>query len=122
MAAFQDAFISYGRADSKAFAIALKDQLKAQGLSYIWLDLDDIPSATDWQQRIQEAIARSHQVIYVISPSAMASPYCQFELALARDYGKRIIPLMHVDGGDFNTWESTQYCSDKQNFSIFALF
>ncbi|HIK44155.1 MAG TPA: toll/interleukin-1 receptor domain-containing protein [Leptolyngbyaceae cyanobacterium M65_K2018_010] len=101
---FQNAFISYGRADSKAFAIGLKEQLKARGLSQIWLDLDDIPSATDWQERIRQAIARSHQFIYVISPSAIASPYCQFELSLARDYGKRMIPLMHVEGGDFSAW------------------
>ncbi|NMF82153.1 TIR domain-containing protein [Nodosilinea sp. P-1105] len=106
MAAFQDAFISYGRADSKAFAIALKEQLKVRGLSQVWLDLDDIPSGTDWQERIQAAIARSHQFVYIISPSAMASPYCQFELALAQDYGKRMIPLMHVEGGDFDTWAS----------------
>ena len=103
MPAFQDAFISYGRADSKAFVIALKEQVKVKGLGNIWLDQDDIPAATDWQQRIDEAIGRSHQFIYVISPSAMASPYCKLELSLACQYGKRIIPLLHV-GGDSNAW------------------
>ena len=71
MAAFQDAFLSYGRADSKTFAIALKEQLKAQGLSQIWLDLDDIPSGTDWQERIRQAIA----------PSATSHPATQPPLA-----------------------------------------
>ena len=56
---------------------------------------------TDWQQRIDEAIGRSHHFIYVISPSALASTHCQKELALARQYGKRIIPLMmYKSGGD----------------------
>ncbi|MBE9111409.1 TIR domain-containing protein [Nodosilinea sp. LEGE 07298] len=104
MAAFYDAFISYARADSKAFAIALKEQLKVRGLSQIWLDLDDIPSATDWQGRIDDAIERSHHVIYIISPSAMASPYCKLELERAIAYGKRIIPLLHVGGGDSAAW------------------
>ena len=94
MPTFQDAFISYGQADSKAFAIALKEQLKAKGLSQIWLDLHDIPSVTNWQERINEAIGQSHHFIYVISPSALDSIHCQKELALARQYGKRIIPLM----------------------------
>ncbi|MGB3202125.1 MAG: toll/interleukin-1 receptor domain-containing protein, partial [Nodosilinea sp.] len=106
MAAFYDAFVSYARADSKAFAIALKEQLKAQGLSQIWLDLDDIPSATDWQRRIDDAIERSHQFVYIISPSAMASPYCKVELERAIAYGKRIIPLLHVGGGDSAAWAS----------------
>ena len=83
MAAFYDAFVSYARADSKAFAIALKEQLRVRGLSQIWLDLDDIPSATDWQRRIDDAIERSHQFVYIISPSAMASPYCKVELERA---------------------------------------
>lgn len=104
MPAFQDAFISYARADSKAFAIALKDQLKGRGLSQIWLDQDDIPSATDWQARIDDAIERSHHFVYIISPAAIASPYCQIELERAIAYGKRIIPLLHVGGGDTAAW------------------
>lgn len=105
MAAFYDAFISYSRSDSKAFVIDLKDRLKGAGLAQIWLDLDDIPSATDWQQRIDDAIERAHHFVYVISPTAIASRYCRIELALAIKYGKRIVPLMHVDGTDRSVWE-----------------
>ena len=104
MPTFQDAFISYARADSKAFVITLKEQLQAKGIGQIWLDQDDIPAATDWQQRIDEAIGRAHHFIYVISPSAMASSYCKLELTLARQYGKRIIPLLHGAGGDSKAW------------------
>ena len=104
MPTFQDAFISYARADSKAFVITLKERLQSKGIGQIWLDQDDIPAATDWQQRIDEAIGRAHHFIYVISPSAMASPYCKLELTLARQYGKRIIPLLHGAGGDSKAW------------------
>jgi WD40 repeat protein len=105
MATFQDAFISYSRAESKTFVVSLKEQLRAAGFLQVWLDQDDIPSATAWQQRIDDAIERSHNFIYVISPGAIASPYCRIELALAIKYGKRIIPLMHVRVPDYTEWQ-----------------
>ena len=42
MTEYQDAFISYGRADSKAFAFKLYDRLRQEGLN-IWFDFADIP-------------------------------------------------------------------------------
>lgn len=39
---FYDAFISYGRPDSKAFAINLNEKLTAAGLN-VWFDQNDIP-------------------------------------------------------------------------------
>ena len=41
MTIFQDAFISYGRADSKAFATQLNQRLIAEGLT-VWFDFKDI--------------------------------------------------------------------------------
>ena len=46
MTGLQDAFISYGRADSKQFAQNLNDRLVAQGLT-IWFDFEDIPYGVD---------------------------------------------------------------------------
>lgn len=48
MNGFQDALISYGRIDSKAFAAKLNDRLIAAGLD-VWLDFDDIPLGKDEQ-------------------------------------------------------------------------
>ncbi|NJL49976.1 MAG: TIR domain-containing protein [Leptolyngbyaceae cyanobacterium SM2_5_2] len=45
----QDAFISYGRPDSKAFVIWLQGQLTALGYQ-VWLDQTDIPFAVDYQR------------------------------------------------------------------------
>lgn len=104
MPVFQDAFISYGRADSKAFAMWLNQRLMAAGLK-VWLDFDDIPLATDFQERINDGIEKSHNFLYVISPSAVNSPYCAKELELALAYGKRIIPLMHVEAITDDTWQ-----------------
>ena len=70
MAIFQDAFISYGRADSKSFAICLNQRLMTAGLT-VWLDLDDVPAATDFRERIGDGIEKAHAFIYIISPSSV---------------------------------------------------
>jgi len=100
---FQDAFISYGRADSKSFANDLNQRLMARGLT-IWFDFDDIPLATDFQERIRDGIEKAHNFIYIISPSSVYSPYCDKELEIALACGKRIIPIMHVEEITRDTW------------------
>jgi hypothetical protein len=49
MDSFFDAFISYGRADSKAFATKLHTRLVEQGLK-VWFDQNDIPLGVDFQE------------------------------------------------------------------------
>ena len=55
MPTFQNAFISYGRADSKAFAAKLNDRLMAAGLT-VWFDFEDIPLGVDYQKQIDDGI------------------------------------------------------------------
>ncbi|MEL6401114.1 MAG: toll/interleukin-1 receptor domain-containing protein [Cyanobacteria bacterium J06626_4] len=70
----KDVFISYGRADSKAFASQLSQRLSAMGVS-VWFDFNDIPLATDFQERMDDGIAKAHNFLYIISPSSVNSPY-----------------------------------------------
>jgi len=118
MTVFQDAFISYGRADSKAFAIRLKNRLAEAGYR-IWFDFDDIPLATDFQKRIDDGIETSHNFIYVISPSSVDSVYCDKELHLAIRGGKRIIPLMHVDEISRETWQARNVSGTEADWEAF---
>lgn len=104
MGMYQDAFISYGRPDSKAFAIDLKEWLSLAGFS-IWLDLQDIPLGVDFQQQINDSIDRSHNFLFIISPHAVNSPYCGLEIEHACRRYKRIIPLMHVEKISRDTWQ-----------------
>ncbi|HEY9735253.1 MAG TPA: toll/interleukin-1 receptor domain-containing protein, partial [Trichocoleus sp.] len=85
---FYDVFIFYGRVDSKAFAIALGQRLKAMGFG-VWIDQDDIPLGVDFQRQIDEAIAQTHNFVFVISP------HCALEIERALQLNKRIIPVMH---------------------------
>ncbi|MDX2213738.1 MAG: TIR domain-containing protein [Oculatellaceae cyanobacterium bins.114] len=104
MQGFQDAFISYGRADSKAFAAKLHHRLVERGLT-IWFDFDDIPLGVDYQKQIDDGINRADNFIFIISPHAVNSPYCRLEIELALKWNKRIIPLMHVGQIDRHIWQ-----------------
>ncbi|MBT9315887.1 TIR domain-containing protein [Leptothoe spongobia] len=101
---FYDAFISYGRVDSKAFATDLCQQLNNQGFQ-IWFDQNDIPLGVDFQEQINDGIEKSHNFIFIISPHSVNSPYCGKEIALALKYNKRIIPILQVEEIGYTTWK-----------------
>ncbi|MGK7877477.1 MAG: TIR domain-containing protein [Xenococcaceae cyanobacterium] len=95
-----DAFISYGRADSKAFAAQLNDRLTELGLN-VWFDQDDIPPGVDWQNQIDDGIEKAHNFIFIIAPHSVKSTYCLKEIELAVKYNKRIAPVLHVNSDAF---------------------
>ena len=103
MSGFKDAFISYGRADSKAFAKQINDRLIAAGLD-VWFDFEDIPLAVDYQYQIDDGIEKAHNFLFIISPHAVNSPYCAREIQRACRRNKRIIPLMHVEEISWEIW------------------
>ena len=104
MPQFSDIFISYGRADSKAFATQLYERLKKKGYE-VWFDQNDIPLGVDYQQEIDEGLERSHNFVFIMSPHAVNSPYCALEVERAVARNKRIIPLLHVDELPRETWQ-----------------
>src|SRR4028119_1800105 len=99
-----DAFISYGRADSKAFATKLYNRLVEQGLK-IWFDQNDIPLGVDYQNQIDDGIEKTHNFLFLIAPHSVNSPYCRKEIELAMQRNKRIIPLLHVEQINQETWQ-----------------
>ena len=103
MTGLQDALISYGRDDSKAFAAKLHQRLMAEGLE-VWFDFEDIPLGVDFQSEINGGIEKAHNVLFIISPSSVNSKYCLKEIEYALEHNKRIIPLLHVEEIDQETW------------------
>lgn len=95
-----DAFMSYAREDV-AVADALEALLAAHG-KRLWLDRKDIPYSAPWRERARAGIDASKAVVFVLSPSWVASDACRFELEHAQETGKRLIPVatspqMHAD-------------------------
>lgn len=104
MGGFHDAFISYGRADSRAFAKQLHDGLVQAGLN-VWFDFEDIPPGVDYQKQIDDDIEKSDNFLFILSPHAVNSPYCALEVQQALQFNKRIIPILHVLEIDRTTWQ-----------------
>lgn len=104
MSKFFDAFISYGRADSKDFATKLQACLDEQGLN-VWFDFNDIPLGVDFQNQINDGIEKAHHFIFIIAPHSVNSEYCLKEIELAIKCNKRIIPLLHVMQISRETWQ-----------------
>jgi hypothetical protein len=93
---FHDVFIFYGRADSKAFATQLYENLISQGLK-LWFDQNDIPLGIDFHNQIDDGLEKSDNFLFIISPHSINSPYCRKEIELALQRNKRIIPLLHAE-------------------------
>ena len=87
-----DVFVSYSRADREV-VVELVAGLQTRGLK-AWVDLEDIPPSAEWMGEIRAAIEASDGYLVVVSPSLAGSQVCAEELELARQAGKRIVPVM----------------------------
>jgi CHASE2 domain-containing sensor protein len=116
MDSFFDAFISYGRADSKAFATKLHNRLVEQGLK-VWFDQNDIPLGVDFQEQIYDGIEKSNNFLFIIAPHSVKSAYCLKEILWAIEHNKRIIPLLHVEPKD--CWDQMHPTIGKINWIYF---
>jgi WD40 repeat protein len=92
-----DAFISYSRTELD-FVRQLADDL-ISGQKEPWFDRRDvplrgIPAGSEWWHEIEQGIEAADNLIFVISPDAVASPYCNAEIAHALKHGKRRITVM----------------------------
>lgn len=92
----KDIFISYGRKESLVFATKLFTRLEEAGYS-AWFDHVNIPKGDDFQQRIDNGIEMAHNFVFIIAPHAVASAFCRKEIEHAITFGKRIIPILHVE-------------------------
>ncbi|NES99106.1 MAG: TIR domain-containing protein [Sphaerospermopsis sp. SIO1G1] len=120
MTQFFDAFISYGRADSKDFATKLQANLNEKGFR-IWFDFHDIPLGVDFQNQIDDGIEKSHHFLFIISPHSVNSPYCLKEIELAVKYNKRIIPIFQVPEINRQTWQNRNPNGSDEEWEAYKL-
>jgi formylglycine-generating enzyme required for sulfatase activity len=86
-------FISYSRRDSAAFADELVAGLEFGGFAP-FLDRHDIAAGEDWEGRLGGLIAQSDTVVFVISPEAVKSEQCRWEVDRATESSKRLLPVI----------------------------
>jgi WD40 repeat protein len=94
-----DVFISYSRRD-KAFVEGVLFPALVQRDKDVWIDLEDIPPASDWRQRVLAGVAAANAFVFILSPESLTSSVCAEELARAVELNKRIIPVLRRDPGD----------------------
>lgn len=85
-------FISYSRKDM-AFVDRLDAALKSRGYEPL-IDRADIYAFEDWRTRIENLIAGSDTILFVLSPDAVASPEALKEVEFAATLNKRLAPIV----------------------------
>ena len=84
-------FISYSRVDG-AFAEKLRGALISRGYE-AYLDKEDILPGEPWRARIEGLILAADAVVFVMSPSSIASEICGWEVRRSLELKKSLTPL-----------------------------
>ncbi|RKZ43986.1 MAG: hypothetical protein DRR00_28920, partial [Candidatus Parabeggiatoa sp. nov. 3] len=88
-----EVFISYSRKDSD-FARDLNTQLQETGKT-TWFDQESISSGVDFEKEILKGIDSADNFVFVLSPDAIESEYCEREVDYAAEQSKRFISVLH---------------------------
>src|SRR6516225_1130372 len=87
-------FISYSRKDSADFADELVAGLELVGFEP-FLDRHDIKPGEPWEVRLGGLIEQSDTVVFVVSPEAVKSERCGWEIDKTLALSKRLLPVIH---------------------------
>ena len=88
-----DVFVSYSRRDAE-FVRRLTDAISEREGRDVWLDTDGIADGEVFPEAIKRAIEQSNTFLFVITPNAVNSAYCENEVEYARQMHKRILPVL----------------------------
>jgi WD40 repeat protein len=88
-----DVFVSYSRRDA-GFVRRLSDAISKLGGRDVWLDTEGIQDGEVFPEAIKRAIEQSDTFVFVITPNAVNSAYCENEVEYARQMQKRILPVL----------------------------
>jgi len=90
-------FISHAAADRAIVEQSILPQLKAHGIDY-WYSSRDIPSASDWEKVIRQALTSCDWFLVALSGNAIRSDWVQAEVHWALDNRKnRFVSLICAD-------------------------
>ena len=103
-----DVFISYSRKDLdevSTFVEMLKTRIPTLE---VWIDLEGITAADEFDEKIISAIDASSYVIFAVSPNSNSigegsSKWTKKELVYAKNTGKKVIPVL-LSGAELNSW------------------
>ena len=114
-------FISYSRRDTD-FADGLVAALEACGFEP-FVDKHDIAPGEPWEERLGRLIHSADTVVFAISPDAIASQRCAWEVQKAEELGKRLLPIVVKQVEEADTPERLKrlnyvFFTDGQAFGV----
>jgi formylglycine-generating enzyme required for sulfatase activity len=86
-------FISYSHRDSAAFADELVAGLELADFAP-FLDRHDIAAGEEWETRLGGLIGQADTVVFVVSPEAVKSDRCLWEVDKTLALSKRLLPVI----------------------------
>ncbi|HEY2620954.1 MAG TPA: TIR domain-containing protein [Acetobacteraceae bacterium] len=86
-------FISYSRADGRAFAEAFEHRLEVDAAIRSWRDLKSMGSG-DIRPQVLRAIEQSQHLVLILSRRALASDWVKREWTHARMWGRMVSPVL----------------------------
>ena len=94
-------FISYSRRDATEFVDELVAGLELAGFAP-FVDRHDIAAGEKWEERLGGLIEQTDTVVFVISPEAVKSERCAWEVERTLQQSKRLLPVVYkaVPEGD----------------------
>jgi WD40 repeat protein len=87
-------FISYSRRDAADFAEEVVAGLELAGFAP-FIDRLDIKPGEPWEDRLGLLIAQSDTVVFVITPEAVKSERCAWEVERTLELSKRLLPVVY---------------------------
>ena len=108
-------FISYSRTDGSVLADELVPGLQLAGFD-AFLDKHDIEKGIDWEERLGALILKADTVVFIITPAAVRSERCKWEIDRAVELGKRLIPVQWIKVNENDVPERLR----RLNYTIFG--
>ncbi len=87
-----DTFLCYSTEDLEGVN-KIRMSLMRKGIT-TWLNTSDIKIGTEFNIAIQRGLQSADTILFFLSPEAVVSEYCLRELNWAKQYNKRIVPLL----------------------------
>ena len=94
-------FLSHSSANN-AQAVAIRDWLREEGWTDVFLDVDPdpevgIPAGERWERALNQAASRCEAILFLVSQAWLDSRWCNNEFNLARRLNKRLFGALIED-------------------------
>lgn len=99
--------------EQKMFALSLHEVFQAAGVS-TWIDVNDIPPLSRWEEEIINGIKHSDFVVLCLSDDYYDSYICMMECYIARGYRKKILTLWVTETSVIPYWDSLPKHTETQ--------